>query len=215
MALTMDMVLAATELYDAHFPEWQLSNASLHALRKAFPEWDEESCLLKAAAINELYGTNVYLLVPLARSISRKMHCADPESESDLVESLAIHPTTNSRHVSFSSKLCHFFVDPKKYSILDGATIETLEHFLAAECVSDQRNRYGAFLRNLELIRRKSPELDSAQVDNVALDRFLWLFGLWIRFRKNVGINAEAMRVFSHPPKALMRRLIPNFEDEI
>ena len=85
MALTMDMVLAATELYDAHFPEWQLSNASLHALRKAFPEWDAKSCLLKAAAINELYGTNVYLLVPLARSISRKMHCADPESELDLV----------------------------------------------------------------------------------------------------------------------------------
>ena len=152
---------------------------------------------------------------PLRAAYPGKCTVLIPKASSDLVESLAIHPTTNSRHVSFSSKLCHFFVDPKKYSILDGATIETLEHFLAAECVSDQRNRYGAFLRNLELIRRKSPELDSAQVDNVALDRFLWLFGLWIRFRKNVGINAEAMRVFSHPPKALMRRLIPNFEDEI
>ena len=48
MALTMDMVLAATELYDAHFPEWQLSNASLHALRKAFPEWDEEFLLAES-----------------------------------------------------------------------------------------------------------------------------------------------------------------------
>jgi hypothetical protein len=52
------------------------------------------------------------------------------------------------------------------------------------------------------------------RVENVALDRFLWLFGLWMRFRKNIGINAEAMRVFSNPPKALMRRLVRGFECE-
>jgi hypothetical protein len=201
MPLTKDMVKAATELYEQYFPEWQLCNTSLGMLGKAFPHWDEGSCLIKGAAINQLYGTNVYQLVPLARSISEKMLNASAKPEQGLVEFLSIHPTTNDQHISFSSKLCHFFVDSKEYCIFDGVATETLKHFLGSQYISDERNRYSGFRKNLELIRNSSPELNSADIDSVALDRFLWIFGLWQRRRNNVGINAEATRVFSNPPK--------------
>jgi hypothetical protein len=47
-------------------------------------------------------------------------------------------------------------------------------------------------------------------LDNVALDRFLWLFGLWKRFQDDPSkINTEARRVFADPPADIMRRLAP------
>lgn len=209
MPLTRDMVKAATELYDQCFPEWQLCNSSLGILREGLPNWDEKSCLIKAAAINQLYGTNVYQLVPLARSISEKMLNASAELEQDLVEVLSIHPTTKAKHISFSSKLCHFFVDPKKYCIFDGAACETLEHSLGPKYVSNKHNPYSAFRKNLELIRNSSPGLNVSDIDGVALDRFLWLFGLWQRLRNGAKINAEAKRIFGSPPEDIMRRFIP------
>ena len=214
MPVKADMVKAATELYQKHFPEWQLCSASLATLGNSFPQWDEKSCLIKASAINQLYGTNVFLLVPLARCISEKMLRTETGREGGLVEFLAIHPTTNARHTSFSSKLCHFFINSQKYCIFDGAASEALEYFLGSKYVCDERNRYDAFLKNLQLIRQVSPELRDTNIDNVALDRFLWLFGLWLRLRNNIGINAEATRVFSNPPREIMRRFVPDFEDE-
>ena len=213
MSLKLEMVWAASELYEKHFPEWQLCNASLATLRQNFPQWDEKSSLIKASTLNQLYGTNVYQLVPLAQSISQRMLHASKEDTCNLVTILAPHPVTKARHISFSSKLCHFFVD-SKYCIFDGAATETLEYFLGSEYTRDEHDRYGAFLKNLQKIRQLSPELRNSDIDNVALDRFLWLFGLWLRRRNNVGINAEAARVFSNPPPHIMERLIPDWEDQ-
>jgi len=67
------MMTAATDIYEKHFYQWRLSSGPLDRLEALFPEWNEESCLIKAVAINELYGTNVYLIVPLARNIAKVM----------------------------------------------------------------------------------------------------------------------------------------------
>jgi len=56
--------------------------------------------------------------------------------------------------------------------------------------------------------------LNTANVNNAELDRFLWLFGLWKRAQKNPSkINSEARRVFANPPEAIMRRIVPDYEE--
>jgi hypothetical protein len=135
--------------------------------------------------------------------------CVDTKRDLGLVEILALHPTTKSRHVSFASKLCHFFIDAERYCIFDTVACETLEQFLGDEFISNDDSRYESFLKNLEALKWKSPELNGSKIDNIALDRFLWLFGLWNRFSKKVAINAEAARIFGNPPQQIIRRLVP------
>jgi hypothetical protein len=207
VTVTADMVKAATELYEHHFFEWQLCKSSLERLEGFFPEWDEESCLIKAVAINELYGTNVYLIVPFARSITEFMN-TNPARDMSLVYRLAVHPVTKKRHVSFASKLCHFFVDKEQYPIFDGIACETLRHFLRKDYVSGE-NRYESFVENLRRLRCRSSDLMSAKIGNAELDHFLWLFGLWKRAQNGYSkINSEAKRVFANPPKGIIRRLV-------
>jgi len=59
--IKQNMVDAATKLYNsAFFRGWHVSNAALEKLSSDLRnDWSEASCLLKAVAVNELYGTNV------------------------------------------------------------------------------------------------------------------------------------------------------------
>ena len=211
------MIRAATELYDTYFLEWQLCNRAFDTLRASHPCWDEELSLLKAVAINQLYGTNVYSIVPLARNVAKVMS-ERPVHDVSLVARLATYPESKSWHVSFASKLCHFFIDAGKYPIFDEVACDTLKLFLDNQ-YSKSEPRYEHFLDNLDRLRAKFCALKN--LDNIEVDRFLWLFGLWKRFddhsrnasveadefkKKGVAkINAEARRVFTDGPAAIAR----------
>jgi hypothetical protein len=49
--------------------QWRLSDNALRRLRKALPGFDQEVCLLKSIAINQLYGTQVLAIIPMAKHV--------------------------------------------------------------------------------------------------------------------------------------------------
>jgi hypothetical protein len=66
--LTMAQIEAANELHQG-LPQWKNTDDALHALHNRFPEFDIKAMLLKVAAVNQLYGTNVYAVDRMARHI--------------------------------------------------------------------------------------------------------------------------------------------------
>jgi hypothetical protein len=54
--LTQKQIQVATELHDT-LDQWRISDNALRRLRRVLPGFDEEACLLKSIAVNQLYGT--------------------------------------------------------------------------------------------------------------------------------------------------------------
>src|SRR5262249_34900353 len=141
-----------------------------------------------------------------------------PVHDVSLVARLATYPKSKNRHVSFASKLCHFFINGHKYPIFDEVACETLRGFLDDQ-YSKGEPRYEHFLDNLDRLKAKFSALKNS--DNIEIDRFLWLFGLWKRFddhsrnasaatdeskeKRGAKINAEARRVFTDRPEVISR----------
>ncbi|TAK57524.1 MAG: hypothetical protein EPO22_12095 [Dehalococcoidia bacterium] len=120
-------IAAATRLH-VELPSWKTTDAALDLLAVQLPGFDKESCLLKAAAINQLYGTNVYALSRVARHVFDVMK----EPALDLVERLALvaNGPKPRRHLSFASKFAHFYVNKDAYAIFDSYAVRALRHHL-------------------------------------------------------------------------------------
>src|SRR5512133_1644504 len=90
--LAPEQIAAASRLHD-QFPEWVAIDRALWALGERCPDYGADSALLKVAALNSLYGTNVYPAVRMANHIVRTMESprqgAGPVA---LVEELALLP---------------------------------------------------------------------------------------------------------------------------
>src|SRR6476660_6236319 len=111
--LSSAQIAAAGRLYQG-LPQWAASDRALVALGERFPAFDLESALLKVAALNQLYGTNVYAANRIAHHIVRLMseytQVDDPVA---LAEDIARLPLaapgeTPRLLISFASKFCHF-----------------------------------------------------------------------------------------------------------
>ena len=70
--LAPEQIAAASRLHD-QFPEWNAIDQALLALRERFPHFGLKSALLKVAALNQLYGTNVYAVVRMAQHVVSTM----------------------------------------------------------------------------------------------------------------------------------------------
>lgn len=71
--LTRSQVEAATRLYHDHCELWRTTDEALESHSKSFPDFDLRSSLLKVAAINSLYGTNVYAVARMAEHVETIM----------------------------------------------------------------------------------------------------------------------------------------------
>ncbi len=175
---------------------WAATDRALERLARQIPDFGFEASLIKVAAINQLYGTNIYAVARMAEHVSRIMTTTpDTTQEVELVERLAALPPACSdqkerKHLSFASKFAHFFIDDKRFPIYDSYAVEMLSYHLgAAGQVKDSDHPYRAYLINLVTLRNSLGFACSYR----ELDHYLWLAGLyraWTR-NPNAQINTE------------------------
>jgi hypothetical protein len=201
--LKLSQVEAASRLHgNSRLGGWRQIDAALDRLKSLFPDFDNVvEVLLQVVAVNQLYGANVFSVVPMARHIvtnvmSRKPRLSDP----DLVE--AISSVGGRNHRSFASKFCHFFVDSEVYPIFDKYVGMTLNHHLGAEFpFHDGSNPppYKSVLAGLDALRMR---VNLDELAPRALDRYLWLSGLYRSWTlaqkkgKKPKINSEVAAMF-------------------
>jgi hypothetical protein len=197
-------LIAASHLY-ARLPQWHATNRALEALGKRFPDFGTESALLKVAAVNQLYGTNVYAAVRMAEHVCTVMAAnGNTQADETLVERIAALPLVpgqshERKHISFASKFAHFFVDAEQFPIYDAYAVKMVEYHLGPnERVSDLEQPYSAFVQNLLALKQR----DQITCTNQELDAYLWLAGLYWEKRRSAKaqINTEVAQLFEAPP---------------
>ncbi len=198
--LLQSQVEAARKLRN-RLGHWLAVDAALSALQKQFPGFDLEATLLKAAAINQFYGTNLYAVVRMAEHIAAEMATSIAGlDEAEVVRQLAALPKTATQkyarnHWSFASKFAHFFIDPVRFPIYDEYAMRTVKWHLGWKGqVWAEPNEYKAFCENLRRLKERS----GLACSFAEVDRYLWLVGLyraWLKDSK-VKINAEVAGLF-------------------
>ncbi len=198
--LSQSQVEAADRLRN-RLRHWVAVDAALSSLQKQFPGFDFEATLLKAAAINQFYGTNLYAVARMAEHIAAEMATSIAGlDEAEVVRRLAALPKTATQkyarnHWSFASKFAHFFIDPARFPIYDEYAMKTAKWHLGRKGqVWAEPNEYKAFCENLRRLKERS----SLACGFAELDRYLWLAGLyraWLEDSK-AKINTEVARLF-------------------
>jgi hypothetical protein len=183
--------------------QWRLSDLALRRLHEQLPGFDNESCLLKCIAINVLYGTQVFAIIPLSQHVQSVLLNTDLITrEMKLVDRIALfkHDGKYRRVTSFAAKFCHFFIDEERFPIYDEAARETIKFHIRDQYLTDLKQPYAAFCQNLQTLQ-DGLEFKGRQRD---IDRYLWLVGMYMRWTKapeknEAPINAELRRLFNNP----------------
>lgn len=200
--LFQSQIMAASNLRGRM--HWLAIDRALYALSGQFPGFDLEVALLKVAAINQLYGTNVFATVRMAQHIVSVMAYSDDLPMGvDLVEQIASLPEVENQRpkwsfYSFASKFAHFFVSPEAFPMYDTYVTRMVKYHLGPQTeIPDAKKPYRAFFHNIEKLR----EAANLTCTTDELDRYLWLAGLFFRwFRdRNAKINVEVKNLFESP----------------
>jgi len=95
----------AAKILHHRLPKWAATDRAFERLGHHFG-WDRESCILKAAAINDLYSTRVYAIWRMAEHLMDVM-VAPPDDPAALVEAIANLPEDDGavprKHWSFAT----------------------------------------------------------------------------------------------------------------
>ncbi|MBO9539477.1 hypothetical protein J7643_02670 [bacterium] len=188
--------IAAANRLHARLTQWVEADQAITLLKEKVPGFDVAACVLKATAVNQLYGTNVFAISRMARHISEVMQ-APPASPDEFVKAIATlsHHGTERMHVSFAAKFAHFFIDQHVFLIYDSYAERMVKHHLGvSRYASDKLNPYRAFVRAVGQLRAVASLTCSA----AELDRYLWLAGLcreWRAKGPRAQINAEVLQL--------------------
>jgi hypothetical protein len=158
------------------------------------PGFSHGECLIKASAINQLYGTNVYALARMAKHLAGVM--ARPRGD-DLVEQLGTLITDGKprRHLSFASKFAHFFIDKERFPIFDSYANERLRFHVAGVALpTDDPPAYVDYVAAHNALIT----LCGLACSGRELDRYLWIAGLHRAWSRNprAQINVEVRTLF-------------------
>jgi hypothetical protein len=207
-------VRAAIELHKI-LGQWSTGDAALKELHESFPDFDKEwKTLLKAVAVNSLYGTNVYDIFNVATHVHRVIGNSDRSTVGpELVDKMAkfwIASKGRTIHfTSFAAKFAHFFIKEEDFPIYDSYAYTMIRHHLGTKNWIKADGTYVEFAANVELLKEMA-SLDCSCRD---LDRYLWLTGLYRKYKRRLAkdkdpeINAEAERLFSSPTKEQRKHL--------
>lgn len=195
--LTQQQIDAAKELHH-RLIKWAATDRAFDRLGRQFG-WGRESCILKAAVINDLYSTRVYAIWRMAEHLMKVM-MNPPDDPADVVEAIASLPDddgiTRRKHWSFASKIGHFFINGDKYPIYDSFCREMISYHLGGKSSPmDTGNPYRTFIVNLNHLR-KIFGLTATLRD---LDCYMWLAGQyreWLRKHDKAQINSELRSIF-------------------
>jgi len=179
--LTETQVVAAGRIHN-ELEQWKAADRVLEELADTMRSNTRlTQVLLKAAALNQLYRTNVFNLHPMAQHIVQ-VFSQEYQSDDDclLVESIAYLEASGKHHQSFASKYCHFFVDSERFPLFDGYVRKMVRKYLGRgnyRCKTTDET-YRNFYADLKTLRDRisfSPKVRE-------LDRYLWLRGQWETF---------------------------------
>ncbi len=200
--LTRDQIQAAQALH-ARLTGWQEIETALETLADRFPGFDFPATLLKATAVNALYGTNVLAIYRMAKHVQGVLTKAGSGVEPWLlVERIAALPSPDDKPrrlcLSFASKFAHFFLDAEQYPIKDWYAESTLRfHLGRGNTVNDKEHPYRAYVTN----HRRVKELSALDPTNRELDHYLWLAGQYRTWKKNpeARLSREIRELFEDP----------------
>jgi len=206
--VTQSQIDAAARLH-SRLPQWASTDRAFERLSRHFA-WDLEGCILKAAAINDLYSTNVYAIWRMAEHLHNVMK-APPEAPEELVAAIASLPdedgTVRRRHWSFASKICHFFVNGDRFPIYDSFCRDMIAHHLGhVASLPDDGNTYRVFINSVERLRGES----GLSVSLRDMDRYMWLAGQYRQWQKHgdeFPTNGELRTLFSSPDPEIKQEL--------
>jgi hypothetical protein len=198
---------AATRIHN-RLASWKATDAALDELARSMPGFSLGECLVKASAINQLYGTNVYALGRMAEHLAQVLKEAQSD---DLVERLATLNTNGKprRHLSFASKFAHFYIDKDCFPICDSYAIERLRfHLAGVRLPTDNPPQYAEYVAAHQALI----SLCGLGCTGRELDRYLWVGGLYRAWSRNYDapINVEVRTLFleSDEDAALRQDLI-------
>lgn len=212
--LSLAQIDAANTLHE-QLLQWQVTDKAFLMLHERFPDLDIESTLLKVAAVNQLYGTNVYAVDRMATHIIEVLQQQDHLDDVDLVEKIASLYNSKRKHISFASKFAHFFIDKERFPIYDRFAIDMVKFHLGQQVkVKDKEQPYRLFCQKLAILK----ELVSTQglCTYESLDRYLWLTGLYKEYKTKAKpkINREVEALFKallidDVPTSLLQAMLP------
>ncbi len=137
---------------------WGATNEVLADLEEKHPTSSVADVSIKAKAVNNFYGTHVaaYKMTRLVEQISAALESPGGVADEEDVERMGTYldPKTGkavSRHFSFASKYAHFFIDRKRFFILDSLGQEVLKRHGAGRIRAHER-RYVDFEKWLRLL---------------------------------------------------------------
>jgi hypothetical protein len=143
----------------------------------------------------------------MANHVNEVMKARATIGDEQLVERIAhLEPLANGKarnHFSFASKLCHIFVSEDTFPIYDGLARETLRLHN-----KDVESPYQAFRSNFRMLS----EYAGIRIGVRRLDRYLWLVGLYERWRNKKPVNGYFSRMLRNPTsdqKSYLAELLP------
>jgi hypothetical protein len=173
-------VAAAVQLF-SRMPSVATSEEALVRLAEVMRDFEIASTLVKVAAVNQIYATNLYAVYRMAERIA-EVYANRPEWTYATVDEVAALPAASNqkrshRHLSFASKFAHFFVDRSRFPLLDRHALRAAGFHLGRQLFADDViTSYEAFAR--EVVRmRKEAGLTCSLSD---FDKYLWLLGQWL-----------------------------------
>jgi hypothetical protein len=178
---TEELVRARVRIFDG-IPGYAVTDRALSKLFGIFPRNDSlDEILLKVATLNSFYGTNIFVIYPVAEHI-HACNIDDRLSNFDLnvVEEIAKVTTHGKvrRNYSFASKYCSFHC-PEAYPIYDSFVDQILWRYHQRDSFSrfsrsELFQSYSTFRRVIEDFRTYYG-LSNLSLKEV--DKFLWLCG--------------------------------------
>lgn len=206
-----EQIRAAIELHD-RLGIWKISKRVRLRLKRDWPGFSEEACLIKAIFINSLYATRIFAIARMAAHVHKVVRKSRHlKGNYKLVERIAAFRHTarkNSkrRYLSFASKFAHFFVDEETLPILDKYAIKMLRHHLGRRnYYKDRKHPYKAYVSNFQKLYAYSG-WQGAIGD---LDHYLWIAGQYRAFRKNrkAQVNSELKTLLTNKSPYVWRKL--------
>jgi hypothetical protein len=198
--LKKQQIIAANRLNRANLHQWQVTDRALDLLSNSVPGFSWEACLLKATAVNTLYSARVLPIKRMAKHIHQLLGRSDTKRlDRSIVEVIAALPDASGvvkrSYTSFASKFCHFFIDSDRFPIYDDAARRMVERHLGRNRIKNREKAhpYAAFCSRLDTLRASCGIVCSTR----ELDRYLWVVGMWIRFRQDrKDVNSDLKILF-------------------
>ncbi len=161
---------------------WGATNEVLAGLAKKHPTSSVADVSIKAKAVNNFYGTRVtaHKMERLVEQISAGLESPGGVADEEDVEWMGTYrdPASGdvvSRHFSFASKYAHFFIDRKRFFILDSLGQEVVKRHGAGR-IRGHEGRYVDFVKWLRVLIEDLPEEDQTPE---RVDYFYWLRGMF------------------------------------